>query len=354
MSAVVVDARYTTALAMIRSLGRSGVRVRAVERRAARGVLGFASRFAGETIALAGGDDPVAELNDTFQSGDVLLPAGLATTLALSERRAELRARTLLPEPRSLAVACDKRQTLRAASAAGVPVPAEGGRRFPVVVKYRCGELLGLPAAERYAICRNAGERDAALAAMAARQSEPLVQQYLPGPGYGVACLFAADGTLIAAFCHRRLREYPATGGPSCLAESWVDPELTELGVRLLRALDWRGLGMVEFRADAGGRPRLLEINPRPWGTIALAIAAGVDFPCLWYRAAAGLPVAPVGGYRAGVRLRYLLKDLLSARAAGIGIARFLADAFAHPAVDAVFDPEDPLPGLAYLLRGRR
>jgi predicted ATP-grasp superfamily ATP-dependent carboligase len=354
-SAVVVDARYTTALAMIRSLGRAGVPVRAVERRGARGVLGFASRYAAEARRVAAPPaDPVEALNALASSSDVVLPAALATTVALAGRTRELRARTVLPEPAALAAAVDKRRTLDAAAGAGVPVPREGGRSFPVVVKYRCGEALGLPPAERYAICRDAGERDAALAAMAARQGDPLVQEYLPGPGYGVACLFAPDGELVAAFCHRRLREYPPSGGPSCLAESVADAGLADLGVRTLRALGWRGLGMAEFRAGADGRPRLLEVNPRPWGTLALAIAAGVDFPLLWYRLAAGQPVEPVRSYREGVRLRYALKDLLSARAAGVGPLAFLRDAYAHPAVDAVFDPDDPLPGLVYLVRGLR
>jgi len=72
----------------------------------------------------------------------------------------------------------------------------------------------------------------------------------------------------------------------------------------------WHGAAMVEFKVRPDGRPYLMEINPRFWGSLQLAIDAGVDFPWLAYQLAAGITTDPVDGYRIGVRNRWLLGDL--------------------------------------------
>jgi predicted ATP-grasp superfamily ATP-dependent carboligase len=46
---------------------------------------------------------------------------------------------------------------------------------------------------------------------------------------------------------------------------------------------------------------KLLEINPRFWGSLPLAIAAGVDFPVLLYRLATEGDVEPVRSYEVGI-----------------------------------------------------
>jgi len=67
---------------------------------------------------------------------------------------------------------------------------------------------------------------------------------------------------------------------------------------------------MIEFKTNpADGIPRLMEINGRFWGSLPLAIAAGVDFPYLYYAVATGRPVAPVIHYREGVISRHFLGD---------------------------------------------
>ena len=107
------------------------------------------------------------------------------------------------------------------------------------------------------------------------------------GEALGVSLLFNQNAEPRALFVHKRLREYPLSGGPSTLRESVVRPEVAELAVRLLRALNWFGLAMVEFKVDPrDGVPKLMEVNPKLWGSLSLAIASGVDFPALLYRLA--------------------------------------------------------------------
>lgn len=68
---------------------------------------------------------------------------------------------------------------------------------------------------------------------------------------------------------------------------------------------------MVEYKMDVrDGKPKLMEINARYWGSLQLAIAAGVDFPLLHYRFAQGEDPPAQLNYRTGVRCRWLLGDL--------------------------------------------
>ena len=118
-----------------------------------------------------------------------------------------------------------------------------------------------------------------------------LVQEYIPSGGgeFGASLLLDRDARVLARFSHRRLRSYPVAGGPSTLRESIHCPEIEDAAERLLRALGWYGVAMVEFRRDPrDGRYKLIEVNHRFWGSLQLAVVSGVDFPALLCRLALG------------------------------------------------------------------
>jgi predicted ATP-grasp superfamily ATP-dependent carboligase len=131
------------------------------------------------------------------------------------------------------------------------------------------------------------------------------------GPGIGVFVL-VWDGELLAAFAHRRIREKPPSGGVSVLSESIaLDRGLLARSDALLRDFDWQGVVMVEYKLDQKtGIPYLMEVNGRFWGSLQLAIDAGVDFPNMLVAAACGDPPPPVGDYRVGARLRWEWGDV--------------------------------------------
>jgi len=355
----VLDARYVAALTVVRSLGRRGVRVAAAERRDRRdrGVMGFASRYARARLQMPApwADPPAfaAWLKRTAADRPVF-PVGMDTLRWFAHHRPLWAGsvRALVPAPEALAAAEDKQRVHEVAVDLGLPTPRQYSPGAPVplpaVVKYRAGEALGLAPAQRYRIVRDRAALEAAWAEFAARQPQPLIQEYLPGPGFGYSTVLAAPGRPVAHFVHRRLREYPPGGGPSSYAVSTREPELVEMSVRLLAALGLVGPAMVEWKQDAAGGFRLLEVNPRFWGTLPLAVAAGADFPWLAYQVLTG--AEPDGSpYRAGVRLRYLLKDFLAARAAGAGVAGYLRECRAEPGTEAVWARDDPLPAATYL-----
>jgi predicted ATP-grasp superfamily ATP-dependent carboligase len=138
-----------------------------------------------------------------------------------------------------------------------------------------------------------------------------MIQERIDGPGTGVFVL-CDRGRLRAAFAHRRLREKPPSGGASVLSESVdVDPMLLDQAMRVLGPLAWHGVAMMEFKQDRRtGRSFLMEINGRFWGSLQLAIDAGVDFPYLSWQLALGQSPAAPPPYHVGVKSRWLLGDL--------------------------------------------
>ena len=137
------------------------------------------------------------------------------------------------------------------------------------------------------------------------------------------------ESELLGALCHRRVREYPITGGPSTCCESFYDAALIDRAYRLLHSFGFTGMAMVEFKGDC-----LLEVNPRVWGSFPMTEAAQSPLVAHYARAAAGERVAYAAqDYRTGVRMRFLLNDTLAAlhylRAGRIGVfLRSIADLF--------------------------
>jgi predicted ATP-grasp superfamily ATP-dependent carboligase len=138
----------------------------------------------------------------------------------------------------------------------------------------------------------------------------PMIQEYIPpgGDACGVFLMLNKKSETLAAFSHKRLREFPLSGGPSTLRESVHRPELKAVSEKLLKAMGWYGVAMVEFKEDPrDGKFKIMEVNPRFWGSLQLAILSGVDFPSLLYEMEIGGKVEPVVDYEEGVRCRWLL-----------------------------------------------
>ena len=141
---------------------------------------------------------------------------------------------------------------------------------------------------------------------------EFLVQRFVAGTGYGVSMLFN-HGELRAKFTHKRLRERSPTGGVSTLRMSIQNPLLEEFAEHLLRRVGFHGVAMVEFKYDEDLKKAwLLEVNPRFWGSLALAIHSGVDFPYMLYKMALEGDVEPVLDYRENVQCRWILGDAVA------------------------------------------
>jgi predicted ATP-grasp superfamily ATP-dependent carboligase len=258
----------------------------------------------------------------------VLLP-GHEDVLVLARHRDRLPAGTLLaaPDPDLLEAVRDKGRLAEIATRAGVAMPetwtphdpAELHRiaaalPYPAVVKPRVGNSAkGITIVPDPAACVAAVERLVARHRLAPERW-PLIQAFAPGDGYGV-CLLYDQGQLQAVFCERYLRAKDGDFGTSVLRESVHAPALVEQARALLDPLGWHGVAHLDFLHDpVTGKSALLEVNPRFWGALDLAVRAGVDFPWLLYRMLTEGDIEarePVASYRAGVTSRWIVGELL-------------------------------------------
>lgn len=324
--ACVTDPANRVSLAVVRSLGHAGIRVRLADPDLSAygippGGPAWESRYVEARVRVPSPLAPErfsAAILAATKPGEVILPVSTNSLMAVlgSERLRTERRLPFAPLEEFRRVN-SKPSLLGRAAALGLDVPRtvcpknleEGldlarSVSYPCVIKLADDEGSFLPPGMRYAIARDPIDFRERYRELHARRSAPIVQEYVPGEGWGAAFLYW-KGRRVAAFCHRRLREYPRSGGPASLAESVHDNALLEAGARLLEGVHWEGVALVEFRRDATtGRTRLMEVNPRFWGTLPLAIRCGVDFPLFLYRLALGEDVRVSTRYRGGVRMR--------------------------------------------------
>lgn len=306
MKVFVTDASYKHTLGAVRSLGSKGIYV--IAGSTSSHSLSFYSKYCSERVVYPDPkreDEFVSFLQNYVQKNkvDVLLPIGYLATTVLSKHKAEFDGLAKLPvaDYGSMEVAADKNRTMNFAASQGIKVPrmyAKGDdvESYPVVVK-------GLMESGKVSYANSSDD----LSRLDLQNS--LIQEYIPGEGYGFFALLN-KGQPRAIFMHKRIREYPMTGGPSTVAESIYDPDLKRQGLRLLQALNWHGVAMVEFKKDSrDGEFKLMEINPKFWGSLDLAIASGVDFPYLAVKMAVEGDIEPVFEYETGIRFRWLFPD---------------------------------------------
>ncbi len=175
----------------------------------------------------------------------------------------------------------------------------------------------------------------------------PIIQRYIKGAGYGFFAYYCR-GECRSYFMHRRIREYPSSGGPSTCAESYFDEKMLEYGKKILDHLKWDGVAMIEFKKEeSSGTYYLMEINAKFWGSLDLALAAGVNFPRMLIDEALG--IEPVQAqYKNGLRFQWILNgDLFHILQKPGSFPSFFRDLFAA-SNDIWF--RDPLPNLFQLI----
>lgn len=322
---LVTDAEQRASLAVVRSLGRAGYTVFTCAARPA--ALAASSRFCrGHAVvpeALTEPDRFVEALVQLVRrhSADVLLPIVDASVLAVLSRRDDLPVRVPFPALETYRQASDKQGVIEEAVRAGFDVPrqfviASPGCDlparvlvFPVVIKPHRSVAGGMKHPVRYAEDQEGLE--AVLAGLPPAAFPVLIQERIIGPGLGMFFL-VWEGKVVARFAHRRLLEKPPAGGVSVRCESVApDERLLAKAERLLHGLAWQGVAMVECKQDrASGRQYIMEVNGRFWGSLQLAVDAGVDFPLLLVSLALGGSVEPVLSWRSGVRMRWSFGEI--------------------------------------------
>jgi predicted ATP-grasp superfamily ATP-dependent carboligase len=354
--AVVVDVGWVNGLAAIRSLGRAGLRVLALDHR--RSALGFRSRYA-EPVLTPDPQDEEAFVS--FLAGLDVAGAPVFATHdeplnAIARGAGRLGGKFLYPFPpwEVLARIQTKRGQLEAAERVGVPTPgtahpasaaeARSAAKllgYPVLVKPSSTEGFKRRFGRQAFRCESPAEVERAYAE--AEPYEPMVQEVIPGGDgelYTLGSYLSRDGEALGLFCGRKLRQTPPGVGTCRVGEAvWVE-EVVEQGLKLLRALEFHGLSQVELKRDPrDGAYKLMEVNPRLFQWHGLAAACGVDLPLIAYRDLTGERVEPVSAD--GRRKRWAIT-----LQAGESPAPQRP-----PYVDAVFARDDLRPALVQVAR---
>ncbi|MGC9435721.1 MAG: ATP-grasp domain-containing protein [Methanomicrobiales archaeon] len=355
MKVLITDGNFKHTLAAVRSLGKKGMDVTVLSDH--RLSVSFYSKYCSHRIIAPNPEysgDFSSTVRDLVKKGnyDVLLPISYAAVDQISNIQDVIRSdvRVPLPDRSSVEIAGNKDKTMQLAESIDVPIPKT---YYPETESdiAEIADLIIYPAVVK-------GTRENGNVGYANSSKElveqykkiseysPVVQEYITGEGYGFFALYN-HGEARAIFMHRRLREYPVTGGPSALAESVYDPTLMEQGLKLLDSLNWHGVAMVEFKKDEKtGNFVLMEINPKFWGSLELAIASGVDFPYLTCKMACDGDIEPVFDYKRGVKFRWLFpQDIFHAITTPRAISRFVSD-FADTNIRYDIDPHDLKPNV--------
>lgn len=323
-SVLVLDGNLTHGIVTIRCLGSQGIPVTVGS--SSRWCVGKFSKYADRHFTYPAPEDSregfLRAIENELESGqyDMLLPIHEDTVETVVKHRSRFEEYTTVPFPpyEQLRIGTNKRRTVEATRKFGIPHPKtllpdeanlhtiEETIGYPVVAKAQRGE-----GRNNVAVCDSREELKRTYRDLRRNYGPVLFQEFIPNGGErGVYTLYGNSGELTALTVQQRLRTNPPSGGSSTYRETVSDPELVAIADELLTGIGWSGLAMVEFRIDARtGDPQLIEINPRLWGSLALSVYAGVNFPLLLYQIATGDDPEPVLEYRTDVQARNLFTD---------------------------------------------
>ncbi|MBF0569808.1 MAG: ATP-grasp domain-containing protein [Candidatus Omnitrophica bacterium] len=321
-TALVTDGMWRKSLATVRGLAQGGVKVSVGERTWMASALfsRYADRrFVYPSVTLYP-DKFLDWLEGQVKTGryDVLITPEEETALLVWQNfsRFSSHIRFPLADQEAFSLARDKFKLLLRARAVGVIGPitklirtsedfAQGIRdiSFPLVLK----PVISTGGRGMHYLL-SPSSLNGQFKHMKERYGDFLMQEYIPGDQYyGVSVIFNRKNQMRSAFVHKKLRQFPVAGGASTYAVSVEHPELVELAETLLQDIGWHGPANIEFKIDArDGKPRLMEVNPRLWGAVQLAIGAGINVPFLLYQLAMTEDIPPTFKYATGVKFRSL------------------------------------------------
>lgn len=306
-SVLITDADSRAALAIVRALGKhSDVYVGSTSPIASA----FYSRFIkGKMLYdIRSASNFAASINEYVERKhiDVLLPVGHTTSLYSSMLKDRIEASVPIADIESMQIARNKMEMMDRARDIGLNVPKleDNPSRFPVVLKPISGHM-------NLRFVNNEKELAESKRFFVSNSISYFVTEYIEGEeNYSFAGLFE-KGKLGVFFMYREIREYPLTGGSATLAISSYDDNIKARCQKLLEDLNWHGVAMVEFKINPLGELYFMEVNPRFWASLDLAISCGVNFPLLLLKMAKGESL-PAAKYAVGQVFRWFPEDFLN------------------------------------------
>ncbi len=308
MVALITDGSYKNSLAILRTLGEKKIEVYSSSHK--NKSLSCYSKYCKKHFVYS---NPL-KYPDKFKNEmtaivrnfniDVLIPVGVAASILISQHKNELEKYTSVPvaDYKNLIKAHDKMLINGLAEKNGVPVPKTFVPESQKELK-NCLKELGLPVmikarkgAGFFNLARSEKEAKRIWKQYEKRSKEskfneiidfslPVIQEYLPGEIIDVLFIFN-KGKIKGLLTQKRHLMLPPDGGVGALNITINEPKTAFYAAKLMKKLNWHGVGMAEFKRDGNGEPKLIEVNPKFWGTTEASISAGMNFPHMLYRMA--------------------------------------------------------------------
>ncbi|MEM1122338.1 MAG: ATP-grasp domain-containing protein [Bacteroidota bacterium] len=342
---LVLDGDHKNALAIIRHLGKTGHYT--IETIAySQASIALFSKYNSKKIIVShpkkNPDQFIVDLLEVLKNGNytVVLPVSYICYQLCSVHKAAIQKYTSLTiaHPEHIYLASSKVKTYQLAEDLNIPYPkvtplanAEEINKvettYPCVIKapHEAGKNIVEYANNKAELVQkfnricSKNDFDGAL---------PIIQKFIVGEGAGFFA-FYKDGKCKNFFIHRRIREYPVTGGASTVAEGYYDANIEKNGKKILDHLNWEGVAMVEFKKDnSTGEYNLMEINAKFWGSLDLALSCGVNFPQMLIDDALGKEITKNGEYGRHKFQWILNGDLLHVLERPSALFRFMKDLF--------------------------
>jgi predicted ATP-grasp superfamily ATP-dependent carboligase len=254
----------------------------------------------------------------------VLLPGSDRALLAISRGRERLEAlaRIGLPAPASVERSLDREVMAETAAPVGLSPPesircssleearvAARALGFPVILKsVRIVDQFGPAIHQTRPTLRIATEEELA-EKVPGHDGDFLVQRAEPGIPLSVGGVMAG-GRLLGMAVARYCRTWPVEAGNVAFSETIAPPpRLEEMVQALVAGVGWEGIFELELIQAASDRFIPIDFNPRPYGSMTLAVAAGAPLAAVWCDWLLGRDPQPVRA-RPGYRYRWEDADL--------------------------------------------
>ena len=314
MRVLVTNGSYRNALAAVRGLGQKGIDVFVADKKTnswlGKQGVAFYSRYCKGRFYytdpardLEGFVRDVKEILGRKKKFDVFCPLSVTTVLSTVRFEEEIRPLSALPfgDFNVVSQANDKWQMAELAKEIGVPVPRtlpvtdvervlDTGIDYPFVIKASRGAASNavwyIDTADDLETARVSVEKIRARESAAGSDIffDPhnlIVQEFIPGDVHDV-CLLADHGRIRALLTQKRVKTSSVRGGSGIMNITTDIPVLREQAIKLVEALQYHGPAQIEFKHDPRDDTyKLLEVNAKFWGTLALSIEAGINFPYL-------------------------------------------------------------------------
>jgi len=383
--AVMLGANFYISLGAIRTLGRRGVPVYALDYFFPK-AYALSSRYVTQKVLcpdINRDEEALAEFlikfGENFSERPVLMASADSYGLLISRHAEKLARCYRFPEnpPGLLENIIDKKGLAQLAQKHNLRVPrtiivdssskldtAAGNMSFPCIIKPALSHQFVKVFRQKCLLAKNRDELLTALKEARSSELEVMVQEIIPGFDDQMFVFdFYVDrkGNATHTFSAQKLRQFPINFGSSTLTHHFYDPELVDLGLDYIKRLGYRGYGEIEFKKD----PRtnlynLIEINARLSTLNVLFDKCGLEFAYVMYRELIGDPLPPMHiREEQSWAFWHAYEDLFSVRAylkkKQLTFKQILRPWIAHHKAHAVWAADDimPLFSFARLLLGK-